>query len=303
MNQDDKAKILIVDDQPVNIEIISSSLGDEYDIRVTNSGLKALQIVKKEPFDLILLDVVMPDLDGFEVCRQLKNDPDTKYIPIIFLTSKTDPADEELGLKIGAVDYIYKPFNLYVAQARIRNHIALKRHADLLQELASIDALTHLANRRLMNQKLEDEWKRAQRDSTPLSLLLCDIDFFKQYNDNYGHGAGDVCLQRVAKAIQSSFTRSSDLVARFGGEEFVVILPNTDKQQAIKDAERLRCAVLNQKISHSHSRASSVVTVSVGCASYLVQIDDNDCGKLLKIADDYLYKAKELGRNQVFSGA
>jgi diguanylate cyclase (GGDEF)-like protein len=298
--RDEKVKILIVDDQPVNIKIAASALSEEYDVRVTNSGLKALQILEKETFDLILLDIVMPEMDGLEVCQRLKNNTDTKYIPVIFLTSQANPVDEEWGLKMGAVDYIYKPFNLYVMQARVRNHIALKRHADLLQELASIDPLTHLANRRLMDKTLENEWKRAQRETIPLSLLLCDIDFFKSYNDNYGHGEGDICLQRVAKAIQSTFTRASDLVARFGGEEFVVILPNTNESQAFESAQKLHSAVLNQKIPHLYSTISSVVTVSVGHVTCVAKIHNNDFNRLITFADENLYKAKELGRNQVF---
>ena len=295
-----RPKILIVDDQPTNIHILAEALKDHYDVRIANNGEKALRITEEtDKPDLILLDVMMPGLDGFEVCRRLKNDPTSQDIPIIFVTAKNNVVDEERGLNLGAVDYVSKPFSIPVIKARIHNQLLLKQRADLLTLLASIDPLTHLPNRRLFEKTLESEWKRAQREASPLSILLTDIDFFKRYNDNYGHGAGDICLQRVANSLQSAQSRPADLVARYGGEEFIVILPNTDEQGARVAAERLRERVEALQLAHGFSDVTTVVTVSVGCASLLPSHDDHDPGVLVHAADVQLYKAKELGRNRV----
>ncbi len=294
-----KAKILVVDDQPMNIQILASLLQNQYDVRVATGGQKALAIVEEETVDLILLDVMMPEMDGFEVCRQLKNNPKTQYIPIIFVTAKDNAQDEEKGLNLGAVDYISKPFTTAIVKARIRNHIALKQHADLLEELASIDPLTHLANRRQLDKVLSEEWKRAQRGNLPISLLLADIDFFKHYNDNYGHGMGDLCLQAIARSMSYSQNRAGDFVARFGGEEFVVVLPNTDNEGAKGAGERLLEAVKLRKIEHLYSKVADFVTLSVGCATLYPSGNDNDFNKLITIADKNLYSAKNSGRNCV----
>lgn len=295
-----KAKVLVVDDQPANIQILAEALQSQYDVRVAINGEKALRIAhENDKPDLILLDVMMPDMDGFEVCRRLKNDTATQHIPVIFVTAKDNAADEELGLNIGAVDYVGKPFSIPVVRARVRNHILLKQRADLLEELASIDPLTHLPNRRLFETTVQDEWKRAQREGTTLSILLADIDYFKNYNDHYGHGAGDICLQRVAHAMQTGQSRPGDMVARFGGEEFIVILPNTDCEGAKVAAERLRNRVKALQIPHAHSSAANIVSISVGCATCRPSIEDIDATALINAADAQLYKAKEQGRNRV----
>ena len=295
-----KARILVVDDQPANIQILAEVLRAQYDVRIANNGMKALQIAQEhnKP-DLILLDVMMPGLDGFEVCRRLKADDATRHIPVIFVTTKSNASDEEQGLSIGAVDYISKPFSIPVVRARVRNHIQLKQRADLLEELASIDPLTHLPNRRLFEATLKEEWKRAQRDGSALSVLMIDIDFFKNYNDCYGHGGGDLCLQQVAEAMQSTHARPGDMVARIGGEEFIVILPNTDIDGAKAAGERLRQRVEALAILHSHSKAAAVVSISVGCATVLPSLNDSDADRFIHAADSQLYKAKEQGRNRV----
>ena len=294
-----KAKILVVDDQPMNIEILASLLREQYDVKVANSGKKALSIVESEKLDLILLDIGMPEMDGFEVCRQLKNNPESQYIPVIFVTAHDNSEDEEKGLNLGAVDYISKPINAVIAKARIRNHIFSKQHADLLEDLAAIDPLTHLANRRQLEKVLAQEWNRAQRGNLPISLLLTDIDFFKSYNDNYGHGLGDICLEAVAKTMAHSQNRAGDFVARFGGEEFVVVLPNTDRDGAKIAGERLRQAVESQKIPHLYSKCADVVTVSVGCCTAYPTTGDDNFHTLIEIADKHLYQAKDFGRNCV----
>ncbi len=295
-----KARVLVVDDQPANIQILAEALKAQYDVRIANNGMKALQIAQEnhKP-DLILLDVMMPGLDGFEVCRLLKADGTTRHIPVIFVTAKSNANDEEHGLKIGAVDYISKPFSIPVVRARVRNHIQLKQRADLLEELASIDPLTHLPNRRLFENTLKEEWKRAQRDGSALSILMVDIDYFKNYNDHYGHGAGDLCLQQVAETMQSGQVRPGDMVARIGGEEFIVILPNTDIEGAKIAGERLRRSVEALAIPHIHSMAAAMVSISVGCATGMPSHNDCDASQLIHAADSQLYKAKQQGRNRV----
>lgn len=291
--------ILIVDDVPINVQILAEALSSIYRIKVANNGLDALKIAQGQQPDLILLDVMMPEMDGFEVCRRLKEDALTHKIPVIFVTAKNAESDEERGLNLGAVDYITKPFVIPVAKARIRNHIRLKQQADLLESLSLIDALTDIPNRRRFDEALVSEWKRAVRDATPISLLMIDVDHFKKYNDYYGHGAGDVCLQTVAAELAKGVLRPGDLVARYGGEEFVVILPETDQESALQIAERLRERIEKKALPHVCPSADSVVTISVGVASQN-KIPEYFLSKILvDAADNALYLAKERGRNRV----
>ncbi len=300
-NTQQRPMILIVDDVPTNVQILAEALSSVYRIKVASNGLDALKIAQRKLPDLILLDVMMPGMDGFEVCRRLKADMHTHKIPVIFVTAKNADSDEELGLNLGAVDYITKPFVIPIVKARIRNHIRLKQQADLLESLSLLDALTDIPNRRRFDEALAAEWKRATRDATPLSLLMIDIDHFKQYNDYYGHGAGDVCLQMVAAELSKSVARPSDLVARYGGEEFVVILPETSQESALQIAERLRDRIEKLDLPHAYSDAESVVTISVGVATQ-ANISENLLPQILgDSADKALYMAKEGGRNRVCS--
>lgn len=298
-DEEKKPLILVVDDTPTNIQVLAEALRVDYRVRVANSGKVAFEIIAKfgAP-DLILLDVMMPEMDGYEVCRRLKQAPETKNVPVIFVTAKSDTLDEEYGLKLGAVDYIAKPFHLPIVAARVRNHINLKMKTDLLESQAMLDGLTNIPNRRRFDETLESEWKRAQRSGTPLSLIMGDIDFFKHYNDNYGHGVGDECLKKVAAALAGSIDRPSDLVARYGGEEFVILLPETDATGAMAIAERFRSQVESLRIPHEYSDASNVVTVSVGLACVTPKAEMKQ-GDLLKLADDQLYRSKQTGRNRV----
>ncbi len=300
-NTQQRPMILIVDDVPTNVQILAEALSSVYRIKVTSNGADALKITQREQPDLILLDVMMPIMDGFEVCRRLKTDAHTHKIPVIFVTAKDADSDEELGLNLGAVDYITKPFVIPIVKARIRNHIRLKKQADLLESLSLLDALTDIPNRRQFDEVLAAEWKRATRDATPLSLLMIDIDYFKQYNDYYGHGAGDVCLQTVAAELSKGVVRPGDLVARYGGEEFVVILPDTNQESALQIAERLRERIEKKGLPHVYPNAKSVVTISVGIASQ-DKIPEYFLPKTLSdAADNALYMAKEGGRNRVCS--
>ncbi len=291
--------ILIVDDTPVNIQMLVNALKGTYRVRVANGGLKALAIAESDdPPDIILLDVRMPELDGYEVCRRLKQNPDTMQIPIIFVTTRGSSEDETFGLNLGAVDYISKPFSIPVVKARVRTHLQLKRHTDKLESLAMIDGLTGIANRRSFDQTLEQECRRAQRTGAWLSLIMIDIDDFKRYNDNYGHGTGDECLRLVAITIESTMRRSGDFVGRYGGEEFVVLLPECDQEGAVEMAEKIRTKIKRLNIPHAFSQISDHITASFGCKSmrYMPGIP---CTQLLQKADQALYQAKEQGRDRV----
>ncbi len=291
--------VLIVDDVPVNIQVLAEALRADYRVRIAVNGPKALAIAASDdPPDIILLDVMMPEMDGYEVCRRLKNAPETKDIPVIFVTAKSSSEDEALGLNLGAVDYIAKPFSIPVVKARVRTQVQLKIRTEMLEKLALVDGLTGIANRRSFDQSLEHEWKRASRNALPISVVMIDIDHFKHYNDNYGHGAGDICLQQVAGALGSVIQRPADLVARYGGEEFAALLPETDAQGAGRIASAMREAVSNLKLPHAHSPVADHITVSLGHATGFVQGDASP-RSLVDAADGALYKAKESGRNRV----
>jgi diguanylate cyclase (GGDEF)-like protein len=299
----DKPVVLIVDDTPTNIHVLAEALRAHYRVQVAGSGLLAFDVIARQgPPDLILLDVMMPGMDGYELCRRLKQDPGTQGVPVIFITAKSDTQDEERGLNLGAADYVTKPFHLPIVLARIRNHIQFKRQSDLLESLAWLDGLTNIPNRRRFDEDLETEWKRAQRTAKSLALVMFDIDYFKPYNDQHGHGAGDACLRQVANALRNGVSRPSDLLARYGGEEFVALLPDTDPKGARIIAERLRGQVESLRIPHGYSDASPWVTISVGVACSAPQ-PDTTATSLLETADRQLYAAKSAGRNRICCSA
>lgn len=294
----DKQAILIVDDMPINIQVLARPLKSDYNIKIATNGEMALKIAaSRNPPDLILLDIIMPEMDGYEVCKRLKRDPRTQNIPVIFITAKSDVEDETRGLELGAVDYITKPFQIPIVKARVKTQINLKRKSDLLESLAALDALTEIANRRRFDEVLEAEWNRARRANTPLSLIIMDVDYFKKYNDIYGHAAGDDCLKRVAQALKYGLRRSSDYIARYGGEEFAVVLPGTDAEAAARVAEQLVGGIASLAIPHSDSEASNCITISAGSAT-IVPDDELSPRTLLEAADKMLYDAKRTGRNR-----
>lgn len=294
-----KQRILIVDDVPSNIKILGEALKDDYKVSIAVNGQGALDIADSDsPPDLILLDIIMPGMDGYEVCRKLKNKKNTRNIPIIFITSKDQEEDETKGLEAGAVDYITKPFSLPIVKARTRTHLELKMQRDMLEELSAMDPLTRLPNRRRFQEFSDLEWKRSVRANKQLSLLLIDVDFFKNYNDTYGHPAGDQCLRKVAQALAGALKRSTDLVARFGGEEFAVVLPDTDPEGAGFMAEEMRAKVEALDIEHGNSVVGDVVTISIGGAT-VTPTPQLQAAALMAAADKALYQAKETGRNRV----
>ncbi|CAM4165486.1 diguanylate cyclase [Vreelandella rituensis] len=300
-----KQTVLIVDDQPDNIQVLANLLKADYRIKVANKGEKALTIAGGEDApDLILLDVQMPGLDGYEVCRQLKEDASTHDIPIIFVTARDSVSDEEKGFLLGAVDYIAKPFYPAIVRARVNTHMSLKLKTDLLEQVVMLDGLTGIPNRRYFDEQLAKELRRSRRQGEPLAVIMMDVDHFKQFNDYYGHGPGDDCLKKVARTLEAAAERPADLVARYGGEEFVALLPGTDAEGASWVAERLREAILTLAIPHAHSSAAEVVTLSLGVAVLSPHIDEQvgehimESKNLLSQADQALYAAKKAGRNQ-----
>ncbi len=292
--------ILIVDDQPANIKIIGGALKGDYQIKMATSGLKAIEIASADPPDLILLDIIMPGIDGYEVCRRLKNNQKTKGIPIIFITAKDQEEDETKGLDYGAVDYITKPFSLPIVKARVKTHLELKKHRDILEDLSTLDGLTSIPNRRKFDEFLKLEWRRSVRGSYPLSLIMIDIDNFKLFNDNYGHDVGDECLKQVANNLCTTAKRPADFVARYGGEEFVCILPDTSIEKASKFAEILRVNIELLNIPHDFSPTGNRVTISLGSATINPAINKS-YELLVKSADKALYIAKSKGKNRAES--
>jgi diguanylate cyclase (GGDEF)-like protein len=247
--------------------------------------------------DVILLDIMMTGIDGYEVCRQLKAQPETAEVPVLFLSALGDPIDKVRAFECGAADFVTKPFHVGEVQARVRLHIRLRRLQRRLLEVSTTDAVTGLANRRRFDEVLAGEWSRAERNRTPLSVLMIDIDFFKRYNDLYGHLAGDECLRHVAAALAGQ-ARSGDLVARYGGEEFVVVLPGTWPGECRTVAARLCDAVRAQAIPHRGSDVAPHVTVSIGAAGVTPHAD-RTAAQMLEAADRALYRAKAAGRDQV----
>jgi diguanylate cyclase (GGDEF)-like protein len=276
------------------------TLDDEYDIDNVLDGESALKYLESNVTDLILLDIVMPGIDGYEVCRRLKAIERTKDIPIIFITSMGEEEDESNGLELGAVDYITKPFSKPIVRARVKNHLIMKKQRDLLHNLSNLDGLTSIPNRRSFDRFLDIEWRQAVRLAKPLSLIMMDVDFFKNYNDVYGHAAGDDCLRQAAQTLASSLKRPRDYVARYGGEEFAALLPETDSNGADTVATAMRNNIVALDIPHSHSTVASHVTMSLGAAT-IVPTQDMDPLLLIEAADKALYRAKEEGRNRLIS--
>ncbi len=295
------ARILIVDDVPANVRLLAHALLPDYAVRVATSGSDALEVVASEAPDLILLDVMMPAPDGFEVCRRLKADPHSRDIPIIFISGRDEESDELQGLHLGAVDYITKPFSLPVVKARVATHLELKRYRDLLENQSLVDGLTGIPNRRRFDQVLAQAWPLCLRRAEPLAVILMDVDYFKRYNDHYGHLLGDDCLRRIGQALLAARRRPLDLIARYGGEEFVCVLADTDHEGALAVAEGLRAAVAALAIEHAYSDVAATVSLSLGVAAR-VPTATMVPELLLANADLALYQAKREGRNRVCAG-
>jgi diguanylate cyclase (GGDEF)-like protein len=299
MHENQTPRILIVDDEIMNLKVLADLLKDEYTPVLAGSGEQALKHAFSDfPPDLILLDVMMPHMGGYEVIKALKHNDKTNNIPVIFVTALNSTEDEEHGFMLGAVDYITKPFSPPIVKMRVRNHLRIVHQYKLLDQLAYLDGLTEISNRRRFEEVLQKEWARATRSGLPFSLAMVDVDYFKQYNDHYGHAMGDLTLQKIAKALAGVLRRPADFIARYGGEEFVMLLPETDALSARMVAERARQVVIERNIPHNFSEAARLVSVSIGLAT--VYIDTKISPQtFLEMADQNLYQAKQRGRNQV----
>ena len=292
-----KPTILVVDDMTTTLLLLHDLLKDTYEVKIAKSGTKALEILESpNDIDLILLDIVMPDIIGYDVCKRIKNNETIKNIPIIFITGRTSQEDEEYGLNLGAIDYITKPFNKAIVKLRIKNYLDLKIKNDMLEKLSMYDGLTNIRNRRFFDETFEKTFSEIKRDKKSLAVLMIDIDFFKPYNDNYGHGQGDETLRKVAKALEKTIKRASDFVARYGGEEFVILLKDINKDGVEAVANNLLNAVRELKITHEFSKIENYVTVSIGASFYNSSSDITKLELLLK-ADETLYNVKNSGRN------
>ena len=290
-------RILVIDDSAVQIEFLNSILKNDYEITMCQTAADGLRAAKEGGYSLILLDVVMPDMDGFTLIRELKATDLTRHVPVIMITGLADIQYEERGLLLGAVDYIAKPFSPVIIKARVNTHIQLYRYQNQFQEQALVDQLTGVANRRRYEAESAARWKDAVRFGQPFSLCMFDIDKFKVYNDTFGHPAGDRVISAVAKEVSAHFRRATDLFARYGGEEFVAIMLGNDSRSAFEFLQTIRQAVEDLHIPHDPS-VSPWVTISIGGVTLLPKMGD-DYDDYLKIADNMLYKAKHNGRNMV----
>jgi diguanylate cyclase (GGDEF)-like protein len=302
-------QILLVDDDVVVRAKVSESLQqDGFAVILAKNGNDGIQAYQEHRPDLVLVDAVMPLLDGFEFCEKLK-DLGERFTPILMITSLDDNDSVDKAFAAGATDYITKPINLSILRQRVRNLIQqsqliksqlseLQQANQNLQLLANLDSLTKLANRRGFDQYIQQEWERMKRIRAPLSLIMCDVDYFKNYNDKYLHPTGDKCLIKVAMAMRNTVRRSGDLVARYGGEEFAVILPNTDALGAVYVAENIRSAVKDLHIAHEASAVSPYVSMSLG-VSTIIPTQETEPQNLIDAADRALYQAKAQGRDRV----
>jgi len=318
--QPGKIVVLLVDDQIMVAEGIRRMLVDEADItfHYCDDPSQAVATATELKPTIILQDLIMPEIDGYELVDAYRENDQTKNIPVIVLSTKEDPKDKSMAFERGANDYLVKLPDKIELVARIRAHSksyltqlqrdeAFQALRDLqveleesnleLQKLSSLDGLTGIANRRRFDEFVNNECLRSARENTILSLILIDIDFFKPYNDNYGHLAGDGCLRQVASALNEVVHRPADLVARYGGEEFAVVLPHTDIEGAVKLAEVLCKKIRSMKIPHAHSKVADHITISMGITSRIA-CEATSPTDLIALADEALYRAKESGRDR-----
>jgi diguanylate cyclase (GGDEF)-like protein len=286
------ATILVVDDQPINIQVIYQILGDQYQVLMATSGPEAIKVCKASMPDLVLMDVVMPQQDGLTTCKLMKADSAIANIPVVFVTGLQQQSEENACWEAGAVDFIQKPVNPCTLLNRVKAHLTLKRQADLLRSLAYIDGLTGVYNRRYFEQYLQKQLAVCKRLQQPLAVMIIDIDHFKQYNDHFGHLAGDDGLKLVAQSLKHSTKRPTDLVARYGGEEFICVLPNTDTNGAAHLASKMLAAISQLNLEHPSTELGKI-SISIGIAA-TTDYQLNIC----QLADEQLYLAKQSGRNR-----
>ena len=294
-----KNSVLIVDDEKSNIIALTHILSAEYTVYFAKNGPDAIELAEKFLPDVILLDILMPGMDGYEVISRLKKGNKTNEIPVIFITGLTGVEEEEKGLSLGAVDYISKPFSASIVKLRVHNQMQMLNQISVIKYLSMMDQLTDLPNRRNFDSRLRMEWEHAIRNGAFISLLMIDIDFFKNYNDKYGHQQGDIALKSIADIFRQTLKRSVDFVARWGGEEFVILLPNTNLNGALGMAEIIRAKAVDTDIICTGG-GTTRLTLSIGVNTVKPEQESSLDG-FISGADKALYTAKENGRNQVRS--
>ncbi len=295
-------EILIVDDDSSVVIALHKVLQDFGRIRFAVTGAQALDMIKENRPDLILLDVELPDANGIDLCLMLKENTLTSNIPVLFITSTIDTGFEEKVFDAGASDYIIKPLKPRVVAARVHTHLAYHQALVQLKKLAHTDGLSGLANRLAFDEHLDIEFRRARRQHEPLSIVMIDIDEFKKYNDHFGHVAGDDCIRLISRELNEITKRPTDVVARYGGEEFALLLPNTDKNGAQTLINHLMTAITDLSIQHAPQAIFPTVTVSVGFTtleSLSSNIGSISATEIVEIADQALYQSKHEGRNRV----
>jgi diguanylate cyclase (GGDEF)-like protein len=287
-------KILVVDDDKILTKLVRTRLeAENYRVFVASNGEEALHVLEKKKPDLVLLDIMMPGIDGFETCERIRSQPAYRHLPVIMLTAKDHPSEKVKGLDIGADDYITKPYESDELLARIRAGLRARKEYDRMTKMVELDALTCLYNRRSFDQRLEEEFSRAERYNRELSLIMLDIDHFKTVNDTYGHQVGDIVLKQVADLIQKN-VRKSDIPYRYGGEEFVILAPETDVAGVKTCAERIRASC--ERYRFGKGKKPILITISEGFSCY--QLDSASSPEdLLHKADSALYQAKAAGGN------
>jgi diguanylate cyclase (GGDEF)-like protein len=311
------ARLLLVDHDPQAIEALSSILSPYPEQRFASQGLDALRLALSWEPDLVLLDAQMQDMSSLDWCQTLKGDTALAEVPVIFVSSHSTPEFETMAFRLGAADFISKPLQPEIVRARVGTQLKVRELTESLRLLATLDGPTGIANRRVFDDTLRAEWQRSRRSGQPLSLLMADIDCFKAYNDRHGHQTGDQCLRQVARALQSVTKRPADLPARYGGDEFVMVLPDTDPQGAVVVAQALMAAMQQLALPHGASSAGRSVTLSVGLCTFDAHnsraLDAADsrfgsaggpalrAGDLLRAAQSALYQAKHAGQAQVWS--
>jgi diguanylate cyclase (GGDEF)-like protein len=296
-------RLLIIDDALDSITALQGLLGDSYKLAAVRDGENGIERAAVGDVDLILLDVNMPGIDGYETCRRLKSNPLTHDVPVIFISANDSAQDEGRGFEAGGVDYISKPYSAQLVQARVQTHVTLKLQRDHLTALLMMDSLTSIPNRTAFDMRLEQEWQRAMRYQRPLGLLMIDVDRFKALNDYGGHLFGDECLRQVARALTEGHLRISDFAARYAGDEFACLLPETALDGTLIVGKRIHEVVRSIAMAELPNSKTQLprLTISVGAAS-IVPTRGQTAQALIALADKHLYDAKEQGRDSV-SGA
>jgi diguanylate cyclase (GGDEF)-like protein len=293
-----KPSIIIIDDIAENVDTLKGMLEIDYTVFVANTGAKALELAVKERPSLILLNVKLAAESGYDVLLTFKDIDATRHIPVIFVTDSGSVDEESNALRLGAVDFISKPFKGEIVRARVYTQVQVVKYIREIERLGMIDALTDIPNRRSFDLTINEEWRRMYRGGTPMSLLMIDVDNFKRYNDTYGHPQGDLLLRHLAQTFIKCLRRPSDTVARLGGEEFAITLPNTDTIGAMNVAESIRASVEAMRVPCKSLGKDTSVTVSIGAATVMPR-EEHSYVELIEHADSNLYRAKAGGRNRI----